>query len=88
MMNNAYKNLITEILSILDEPINMPNFPAPTLGGILFWDTYLEFKGWKLQQHSFTKHARILDPDGIRRAWGTMNGMYKVMERIKQSYNK
>ena len=29
-----------------------------------------------------TKHARILRPDDVRVAWGTIEGMYKALDRL------
>ncbi|MCR4891527.1 MAG: SHOCT domain-containing protein [Lachnospiraceae bacterium] len=29
-----------------------------------------------------TRHARIIDQNNVRHAWGTINGMYKALERI------
>lgn len=59
----------------------MPNVPTKTLGGHTFWDTLVEYNGYKLQQNLITKHARILDSDDVRIAWGTINGMKKALER-------
>ena len=32
-----------------------------------------------------TQHARILRPDNVRVAWGTVNGMYKALDRLVES---
>lgn len=71
----------TEIFQVLQADLNMPNVPTKTLGGHTFWDTLVEYKGYKLQQNLITKHARILDSDNVRIAWGTINGMKKALER-------
>lgn len=80
---NAAKNF----LSILDEEISMPNIPMPTMGGEVFWNTLCEYKGWKLQQNMISHHARILDSNDIRIAWGTINGMIRALERFKKLSN-
>ena len=71
-----------KILHIFDSELSMPNIPLKTMGGEVFWNTIVECNGWKLQQNMFTHHARILDNDDVRRAWGTINGMQKAMNRI------
>ena len=46
------------------------NLPTPTFGGTQFWGDVRFFSGWRIQQNVFTGHHRVLDPSGIRRAWG------------------
>lgn len=70
------------ILALLDKEISLPNIPFPTMGGQVFWNTTVEYHGWKLQQNMITQHARILDPNDVRRAWGTYTGMEKAIRRI------
>ena len=70
------------ILPLLEKEISLPNIPFPTLGGEMFWNTTVEYNGWRLQQNMITQHARILDPDNIRRAWGTYAGMERAIRRI------
>nr|MCR4892085.1 hypothetical protein [Lachnospiraceae bacterium] len=65
---------------VLDQALSLPNIPTPTMGGEVFWDTLAEVKGWKLQQNMITRHARIIDQNNVRHAWGTINGMYKALE--------
>lgn len=74
---------IEKINEVLDQEISLPNVPFPTMGGKVFWDTLAEYKGWKLQQNEITKHCRILDPNDVRRAWGTKNGMIKALKAFK-----
>lgn len=74
--------LCKKLLSILDEEISLPNIPLPTMGGETFWTTFAECNGWKLQQNMITKHARILDQNSVRIAWGTINGMKKALDRL------
>ena len=35
-----------------------------------------------------TRHARIIDSNNIRIAWGTINGMMKVMDRMVACLHK
>ena len=46
------------------------NIPLPTMNRGVFWER-VEINGWSIQQNTITSHCRILDPDGIRRAYGT-----------------
>lgn len=67
---------------ILDGELSMPNIPFPTMGGLVFWNTIASRNGYKLQQNMITQHARILDPDDVRIAWGTISGMERMMNRM------
>ena len=50
----------------------VPNVPAPTLGGMQFWnDCHITTGGWRVQQHCLTEHHRLLTPSDVRRAWGS-----------------
>lgn len=73
------------LLSILDMELSLPNIPMPTAGGEVFWNTIVQCNGWKLQQNMITHHARILDDNNYRIAWGTINGMMKAMKRMALS---
>ena len=66
----------------------MPNIKMKTMGGITFWDTLATYNGYKLQQNQITRHARILDNDNYRIAWGTVNGMQMVLRRIDDMANE
>ena len=67
---------------ILDSELSLPNIPFPTMGGEVFWTTEMNYDGWRMQQNMVTKHARIIDPNNIRIAWGTYNGMVRAMKRV------
>ena len=77
--------LIRQLNEILDSEISLPNVPLPTMGGQVMWDTLAEANGWRLQQNELTKHCRILDPEDVRRAWGTKKGMMKALETLQNS---
>lgn len=62
--------------------IAMPNIPTKTTGGERMWITLCESNGWKLQQNTFTHHARILNNDNYRIAWGSLSGMKKYLNTI------
>lgn len=67
---------------IIDSELSMPNIPTKTMGGNVMWTTLAEVKGLKLQQNQITHHARILNADNVRVAWGTVNGMQKAIRRL------
>lgn len=61
--------------------ISMPNINFPTMGGEVFWNNIAKYKGWRIQENTITHHCRILDPDNVRRAWGSMDAMEKVFKK-------
>ena len=64
-----------------------PNLPAPTMGGQQFWaDTHI-FAGWRIQENVLTGHFRLLDPQDIRHAWGSLADCRKALERLRQEKN-
>ena len=75
-------------LKQLEEELSMPNIPMPTMGGEVFWNNIAECNGWKLQQNMFTQHARILDDNNVRIAWGSLKAMEKAMDRLVQGLHK
>ncbi|MDE6729277.1 MAG: hypothetical protein K2J71_00680 [Oscillospiraceae bacterium] len=66
---------------ILDQ-LSLPNVNFPTLGGHVFWNNIAVYKGWKIQQNTLTHHCRIIDSNDIRRAWGGMDAMEKIFEKL------
>lgn len=74
--------LIAVLNRILDSEISLPNIPFEVYDWSL-WETLAECNGWKLQQNQITKHCRLVDPNNIRKAWGTKNGMLKALESLK-----
>ena len=67
----------------MDETTKAWNIPFPTLGGKQFWTDYRWWYGWKVQYNSTLGHWRLLDPKGIRRAWGGKQAMLGELERAK-----
>ena len=49
----------------------LPNLAVPTLGGSQLWADLAIDGGWRVQRHVWTGHARLLDEDNVRRAWGS-----------------
>ncbi len=48
-----------------------PNLALPTLGGKQFWADVFVFAGWRIQEHVYTGHHRLLDPANTRRSYGS-----------------
>lgn len=63
------------------------NLPLPTMGGEVWWHS-VEVDGWKIQQHKLTKHCRILDPDGIRRAYGSEEQIASMFPKYLQEQQR
>ena len=59
---------------------DMFNIKFPTMGGNVWWDTLVSRGGYRLQQHKITGHARILDSDNMRVAWGDIDAMARKMD--------
>ncbi len=63
------------------------NIPTPTFGGRQFWSDRQFFRGWRIQQHIYSGHFRLLDPSDIRRAWGTQEDCQAALDEEKRSRN-
>lgn len=74
-----------KVIDFLNKELSMPNIPTATMGGETFWNNLAEYNGWRLQQNMVTKHARILRPDNVRVAWGTVEGMFKALDRLVEA---
>lgn len=61
-----------------------PNLPFPTLGGRQLWADRHWFAGWRVQQHAWTGHARLLDARNIRQAWGSLQVCEDALARIRE----
>ena len=79
--------LIVEMLEkwskLMDKDLLMPNVPFPTAGGEVFWTDLAEIDGWRVQRNTVTGHCRLLDPENIRRAWGTYTGVMSLFGKVK-----
>lgn len=74
--------------SLFRSQLSLPNIPMPVLDGGVFWSTIASWNGLRLQQHHLSRHARILDQDNVRIAWGTVNGMEMVLDRLARFQEK
>lgn len=60
-----------------------PNLPLRTLGGRQFWADRFVYAGWRIQQHVYSGHHRLIDPQDIRRAWGPYAAVRAAFEEIR-----
>jgi hypothetical protein len=58
-----------------------PNIPLPTLGGLQFWADVQWSHGWRIQENVLFRHHRLLDPDDVRRAWGSRAACHAALDR-------
>ena len=47
------------------------NLRLRTIGGAQFWSDVFWYSDWRIQEHAYTGHFRLLDPADTRVAWGT-----------------
>ena len=59
---------------------SMPNVESPTMGGKVFWNTITSHENWRLQKNKLTGHCRLLDPNDVRKAWGSLAAMSDAFE--------
>ena len=57
-----------------------PNIAAPTMGGQQVWADEYYHVGWRIQRNVLTDHYRLLDPDNVRRAWGTYEACLNTLD--------
>ena len=74
-------------LSRVTESASPPNLPLPTLGGKQLWSDVFVHAGWRIQEHVYTDHARLLDDNVVRRAWGTYEECRSHFERERERLN-
>lgn len=51
----------------------LPNVALPTAGGQQLWADVAWDDGWRVQEHVWTGHGRLLDGGDVRRAWGDVD---------------
>jgi pimeloyl-ACP methyl ester carboxylesterase len=62
------------------------NLPLPTLGGKQFWADLHHFRGWRIQRHVYTGHCRLVDPQNVRRAWGSRDRCHEVLRAVSRAH--
>jgi pimeloyl-ACP methyl ester carboxylesterase len=59
------------------------NIKVPTLGGLQLWADVYWHAGWKIQEHVYSGHFRLLDAHNVRHAWGTWEQCRAVFEQLR-----
>lgn len=59
------------------------NVPLPTGGGIQLWTDHRVREGNRMQQNALTRHWRVVDAKGIRRAWGNHDDCLAALDGLK-----
>lgn len=60
------------------------NIPTWTLGGKQFWTDELIHGSWRIQRNVLSNHYRLLDPNNIRRGWGSWKACLARWKRVKR----
>jgi hypothetical protein len=78
--------LLAPGIAMTQDPDAAPpvNLPAPTLGGKQLWADVFLYADWRIQEHVWTGHVRLLDPDDVRRCWGTYAQCRGVFEKLRR----
>lgn len=64
------------------------NLPIPTLGGKQIWSDIFIHGKWRIQRNVYTGNCRLLDPNNIRRAWGTYDHCRSFFDRHRPQASK
>lgn len=79
---SAILRIIEENPRLLSEMGDCPNLEIPTAGGKVFWKDIKTSNGWRLQYNFITGLSRIIDENGVRKAWGTPVIMAEKFKRL------
>ncbi|MBI2823459.1 MAG: alpha/beta hydrolase [Planctomycetia bacterium] len=63
---------------------DVPNVVGPTMGGTQLWGDELYFGQWRIQRNAVTGHYRLLDPDDVRRASGSLAACQRRLDELKK----
>jgi pimeloyl-ACP methyl ester carboxylesterase len=58
--------------------------PMPTLGGKQFWGDELLFQQWRIQRNATNGQCRLIDPNDLRHASGTLDECRNKLDEIKR----
>lgn len=59
------------------------NIAWPTMGGSQFWTDVRLHGDWRIQRNALTGHYRLLDPDNVRHAWGSLQHCVAEFEKLE-----
>ncbi|MBC8329698.1 MAG: alpha/beta fold hydrolase [Planctomycetes bacterium] len=60
-----------------------PNVKLATLGGLQLWADRMWLGGWRIQEHVYTGHFRLLSPRSLRHAWGSWEECRVALEQVR-----
>ncbi len=63
------------------------NLSVPTLGGVQLWADMFWYSGWRIQEHVYTGHFRLLDRRNVRQAWGSYAQCRTFFENARSQQN-
>lgn len=55
----------------------------PVMDSGVWWEVVATHAGWKLERNLVTGHARILDPQKVRKAWGSLENMRLAFAKVR-----
>jgi pimeloyl-ACP methyl ester carboxylesterase len=61
-----------------------PNVVAPTKGGTQLWGDEIYAGQWRIQRNVMTGHYRLLDPDDVRRGWGSLASCQRQLQDFQR----
>lgn len=65
-----------------NDPVEVSDYGTPTLGGMQFWADRSYRRGWKIQQHVYTKHCRLLNPQNGRHFSGSLADCESALQQV------
>ena len=69
-------------------PQDFVTVPFPVVDAGIWWETVETAHGWKLERNRVTGHARIVDPQKVRRAWGGLVEMKKAFAKVRRQVSE
>jgi pimeloyl-ACP methyl ester carboxylesterase len=68
-----------------EDAVQVSERGIPTLGGMQFWADRSWLRGWKIQQHVYTHHCRLLDPQNGRHFSGSLEDCERALKQVKRA---
>jgi pimeloyl-ACP methyl ester carboxylesterase len=62
------------------------NMKTKTLGGRQFWGDVAYYRGWRIQHCTLDGHYRVIDPQDVRHAWGTLDTCRQELARLRAEH--
>jgi pimeloyl-ACP methyl ester carboxylesterase len=67
------------------EAKSLPNVPLITAGGQQMWTDVRYLQDWRVQCHALTGHHRLIDPQDVRRAWGSLEACEHELVKVAET---